>query len=378
MIYLNNAALGWPPAPGVEDAVREWLSKPPEESGRSAGKREDLSEGVRRKLAGIVGASDPGRIVFTLNATHALNLAILGLEIRPGSLVVTSVTEHNSVLRPLYRLRDEQGVRLRILRVDSAGRLDCEGFRSALADGPRLVALNHASNVSGNIHDVGPWFAAARRAGAITLLDASQTAGITPIDAAALDADLIAFPGHKGLHGPPGIGCLYVDSRITLRQTIVGGTGSRSDLERHPEEMPVRLEPGTLNGIGLAGLSSALCWFEQYGCEARKRIAVLTARLRARLQQIAGVRLFGSTNGTAQTGVVSFGIEGWDPAEAGFALRESFGVICRSGLHCAPLIHQHLGSAPSGTIRFSVSPFNTPDEIDAASDSVRRLSLCVS
>lgn len=376
MIYLNNAALGWPAAPGVAEAIQSWLADPPEELGRTAVAHEDLAGEARRRVARVLGAADPDRIVFTLNATQSLNIAILGLNLPPGSLAITTVTEHNSVLRPLERLRTERGIRVKIVGFDSAGALDEDEFRKALAEGPRLVALNHASNVTGCVNDVGPFFRAAKAAGASTLLDASQTLGLAPVDAAGLHADLVAFPGHKGLHGPTGTGCLYVAPGIELDQTVVGGTGARSGLAHHPREMPLRLEAGTANGAGLAGLAAALRWFEHRGEAAREEVARLGERLRSGLRQIPRVRVFGRAGAT--TGVVSFGIEGLDAGEAGFILRESFGIVCRTGLHCAPLIHRAIGSAASGTIRFSASAFNTSEEIDAAIAAAGRLSQCAS
>jgi len=379
MVYLNNAALGWPTAPGVAEAVQAWLTDPPEERGRTAAAHEDVAGEARRRLSKMLGASDPERIIFTLNATQSLNIAILGLNLPPGSLAITTVTEHNSVLRPLERLRAERGIRVKIVGFDSTGALDEDEFRKGLSDGPRLVVLNHASNVTGRVNDVGPLFLAAKAAGASTLLDASQTAGLIPVDAAGLHADLVAFPGHKGLHGPTGTGCLYVAPGIELDQFIVGGTGTRSDLARHPEEMPLRLEAGTANGAGLAGLAAALGWCEHHGGEAREEVARLGDRLRSGLRQIPRVRVFGlaGSQGGA-TGVVSFGIEGLDAGQAGYILRESFGIVCRTGLHCAPLIHRAIGSSPSGTIRFSASAFNTSQEIDEAIAAVEQVSRCVS
>jgi selenocysteine lyase/cysteine desulfurase len=322
----------------------------------------------------MLGFDQPDRIVLTQNATHALNLAILGIGLKPGDEVVTSFAEHNSMLRPLARLEEKLGLGLNIIGMTNEGALDTDAFEKALSRLPRLVALNHVSNVTGRIYPVAAMFDRARQAGAVTLLDASQSLGHVPVDARELNADVIAFTGHKGLRGPAGTGGLYVAPGIDLDQVIVGGTGIRSDLRLHPPEMPIRLEAGTPNIPALAGLAAALRWHEENSGQIRKMERARAEQLRSGLRDIPRVRLFDDMVDIPGTGIISFRIEGWEIEETGFALAESFGIICRTGLHCAPLIHKEIGSAPEGTVRFSPSAFTTEAEIEHTLGAVRRLA----
>jgi len=373
-VYLNNAATAWPRAPGVVEAVADALRTPPAHPGRSGGRTPDVAAECRRLLAGLLGVSTPERLVLTVHATSALNLAIGGLDLRPGELVVTTVTEHNSVLRPLNHLQRDRGIRVTTVGLGEDGGLDVRAFEQALAEQPALVVVNHASNVTGRVTEVGPLFARARAAGAVTLLDASQSLGYIPVHAPALHADLVAFTGHKGLHGPPGTGGLYVTPGLELGQTFVGGTGVRSDLRLHPAEMPVRLEAGTPNLPALAGLAVALRWGTTDGRRLNANLQRVASRLRNGLRSLTGVTLFDDVPEAPRTGVVSFAVEGWRVDDVGCALEESFGIACRTGLHCAPLIHRAIGSAPHGTVRLSVSGFNSDQDVDAALEAVERIA----
>ena len=374
MIYLNNAGSAWPKAPGVAEAVAEWLARMPEHSGRSNLTEFDAPEECRFRLARILGSDRTEYIVLTHNATHALNLAILGLGLKPGDEVVTSVTEHNSMLRPLARLEDAIGLQVTRVGMAADGSLDQDAFEQALQRSPRLVAFNHASNVTGRILPVAGMFARARKAGAVTLLDASQSLGHLPVNAQELNADLIAFTGHKGLRGPTGTGGLFVTPGVTLEQVVVGGTGVRSDLRLHPSEMPTRLEAGTPNVPALAGLAAALRWQEDQGQHFSAMGQARSEQMRTALRNIPYVRLLGDSGESPAIGIASFRVEGWGVEEIGYVLAESFGVVCRTGLHCAPLIHAALGSAPDGTVRFSPSGATTEGEIETALEAVRKLA----
>ena len=372
--YLNNAASAWPKAPGVAAAVADGLSRIPEHPGRIASAEGSPLDECRRRLAGMLGVVSPDRIVLTQHATHALNLAILGLGLKRGDVVVTTVTEHNSTLRPLARLEDVAGIRLIVIGITPDGALDEDAYDQALRHSPRLVAVNHVSNVTGRIQSVSTLFARAHRVGATTLLDASQSMGHLPVDARKLNADLIAFTGHKGLRGPGGTGGLYVAPTLELEQVIVGGTGVRSDLRLHPSEMPMRLESGTPNAPNMSGLVAALRWHEEQGQAFRTTEKIRSEQLRAGLSEIQGVTLFGETASEQGIGITSLRVAGWDVEEFGYAIAESFGVICRTGLHCAPLIHAGLGCAPQGTVRFSPSGATSEVEIERALNAVRRLA----
>lgn len=373
VIYLNNAATAWPKAPGVAEAMAESLASLPEHPGRTTTAADRHPDACRIRLARMLGVDRPERVVLTQHATHALNLAILGLGLKAGDEAVTSVAEHNSMLRPLARLEDLRGLRLTVIGMTPDGEWDEGAFDRSLAREPRLVALNHASNVTGQILPVAECFARAHRAGAVTLLDASQSLGHIPVNADALQADLIAFTGHKGLRGPAGTGGLYVREGLELEQVIVGGTGVRSDLRLHPGEMPTRLEAGTPNMPALAGLDAALRWGEEQGADFEAVAAVRVAQLRAGLSLIPGVRLVGGSEKVPRLGIVSFRIDGWSVEETGYVLAESFGIVCRTGLHCAPLIHAAIGSAPEGTVRFSPSGATTEQEIAEAIAAVGRM-----
>jgi len=376
-IYLNNAATAWPKAPGVPEAVAECLSSLPEHPGRTAAPKNRSLDSCRMRLARLLGVERIDRLALTQHATQALNIAILGIACQPNIEVVTSVLEHNSVLRPLARLKETRGLRLSIIGMTPQGDLDEDAFEKAVNRSPRLVVLNHASNVTGQVLPVDRLFARAHQAGAITLLDASQSLGQLPVKAAALHADMIAFTGHKGLRGPEGTGGLYVREGLELEQVFVGGTGVRSDLWLHPVEMPTRLEAGTPNMPAFAGLDVALGWYEAQGEPFSVVAAARAAQLREGLKCIPRVCLYESGKNGPDTNVVSFCIAGWGVEEAGYALAESFGVICRTGLHCAPLIHDAIGSAPEGTIRFSPSGATTEQEISVAIAAVRRMAECI-
>jgi selenocysteine lyase/cysteine desulfurase len=317
---------------------------------------------------------DPRRIVLTSSATHALNLAIHGLALRSQAVVITTVTEHNSVLRPLYLTELKQQTRVVTVGLDATGCVDTAAFQQALSERPALVAINHASNVTGRVNCVERLFALAKQAGAVTLLDASQTVGHRPVLPLELGANLVAFPGHKGLHGPAGTGALYVGPELDLEPIMVGGTGHHSQSHAHPTEMPERLETGTPNGPGLAGLAAALAWHAENGEDFRERGRQAGQWLRQGLRSISKVRLFDDGSEPERLSLVSFQVRGWPVDEAGLVLVESFNIRCRTGLHCAPLIHQAIGSAAEGTLRLSASGFNTEAEVQAAVAAVAALA----
>ena len=371
-IYLNNAATAWPRAPGVSEAVCQTLDSTPQHPGRSVSRASNVVTECRSRLAKLLAVDDETRVVLTSHATHALNLAILGLG--RVSQMLTTVTEHNSVLRPLRHVADKYDAAIDIVGLDGTGRIDAEAFRLALERGPGLVAINHVSNVTGRVNDVTTLFKEAKQVGAVTLLDASQSLGHIPVHPQDLSADLVAFTGHKGLRGPAGTGGLYVTPALELEQVFVGGTGVRSDLPLHPSDMPMRLEAGTPNVPALAGLAAALRWLDEDGGSCQKKEASLAGRLRAGLSALSGITVLGFHDGAERLGIVSFTIDGWDVDEAGYVLHESFGIVCRTGLHCAPLIHAAIGSAPRGTIRFSVSGFNSDADVDSALEAVSQLA----
>lgn len=375
MVYLDNAATSLPKPRGVAEAVAGAIRRAgnPGRSGHvlSIRSARDLFA-ARERLAELFGERDSSRFVFTGNATIALNLAIKGV-LRPGDHAVTTSVEHNSVMRPLRRMA-EQGVSVDVVPAERSGAVDAGRVAAAIRKGTRLVAVVHASNVTGAIQPVAEIARAARRAGAFTLLDAAQTAGSIPISLADLPVDLVAAPGHKGLLGPQGTGFLYVREGVPLVPLIEGGTGSRSESDRQPDFYPDALESGTPNSVGVAGLGVALAWLIRRGVEAvRRKEEELLADLMDGLGRIPGVTTFGPRDPARRASVVSFRVDGEDPAEVGRRLEAEHGILVRSGLHCSPGSHRTLGTFPEGTVRVSPGPFTTRREISRFLSALARI-----
>jgi len=380
MIYLDNAATSWPKPPAVGQAMTGFLETSAGNPGRS-GHRLSLAAGravyeVREALAEFFGLADPLRLVFTANATEAINLVVRGL-LRPGDHVVTSSIEHNAVMRPLRAL-EREGVQLTVVPCAPDGALNPADVEAALRPDTRLVILNHASNVTGTILPVAEVGAIVRRHKVLLLVDAAQTAGVLPIDVAAMNIGLLAFTGHKGLLGPTGTGGLLLGERMEvddLLPLVRGGTGSRSEHEEQPDFLPDKYESGTPNAVGLAGLSAGLAYVQERGLDAiRAHEMALTRHLIAGLRAIPGVALYGPGDPARQVAAVSFTLAGWRVSDVSFRLDEDFGVLCRPGLHCAPAAHRTIGTFPEGTVRLAPGPFTTPEEIEAALEAVGRLA----
>lgn len=378
MIYLDNAATSFPKPPEVSEAIADLLSHRAGNPGRSGHALAVAAQAVvadtRRLLASFFGARDPSRVVFALNATDALNTALWGL-LRPGDRVVTTSVEHNAVVRPLSALA-ARGVAVARVQCAPDGTLDLEDLERALAAAPaRVVAMTHASNVCGTILPVRDAARLAHRHGAIFLLDAAQTAGVLPIDVVDLGIDLLAFPGHKGLLGPTGTGGLVVSPDVRLAPLRQGGTGTRSEEERQPEDLPEALEAGTVNTVGIAGLGAALRVLQGLGlAHVQAHEAALATRLLAGLRDIPGVRVHGTGDPRRQVAVVSITMDGWEPVDLGAALDSTFGIAARPGLHCAPIAHRTLGTFPRGTVRLSPGVSTTEDEIDRTLAALRELA----
>jgi cysteine desulfurase/selenocysteine lyase len=324
----------------------------------------------------LVGVSDPTRVIFTLNATGALNLALQGL-LAPGDHVVTTSVEHNSVMRPLHALVG-RGVSVSVMPCAPDGTLDPALVAAHLRSNTRLIVVNHASNVCGTVLPIRELGAVAHAHGILLLVDAAQTAGCWPLDVHADGIDLLAFSGHKSLLGPPGTGGLVIredfDSDRIL-PLVSGGTGSRSEDEAQPDCLPDKYEAGTPNGLGLAGLAAGARYVLDRGL-SRVRAAerALTERLLAGLRAVPGVRVLGSQNAEKQTAVVSFTVAGQSVSTVAGRLDDEFGILCRPGLHCAPRAHRTLGTWPEGTVRFSPGLFSSNPEIDEAVAAVARLA----
>lgn len=366
-IYLDNAATSFPKPEAVYTAVEEALRRTGASPGRG-GHQLSLAAGrllfeARETVGEFFGVSDAARIAFTSSATEALNVALFGL-LLPGDRVVTSTMEHNAVTRPLRAL-EERGVRVVKVPGDRRGFVDPAAVREACRERTRMVVLSHCSNVTGTlqaIDEIGPW---CRREGIVFLVDAAQSAGIFPIHVEAMGIDLLAAPGHKGLMGPPGTGFLYVREGLRLTPLIYGGTGGNSHSDLPPEEMPERLESGTLNTPGIAGLKAGVDFLAGEGTAAvRERETALMERLLRGISSIQGVELYGPADPRLHGGALSFNLAGRDPSEVGFLLDRDHGIAVRVGLHCAPDAHRTIGTFPRGTIRVSPGYFTPPEDID--------------
>jgi cysteine desulfurase/selenocysteine lyase len=378
VIYFDNAATSWPKPEAVTEAMGRFLREHGANPGRS-GHRLSIEAGrvvyqAREQVARLFALDDPLSVVFTKNATEAINVALLGL-LAPGDHVITSTMEHNSVARPL-RFLETQGVGVTRVACAGDGTLDPGDVERSISERTRLVVLSHASNVAGTLCPIAEVGRLAKEHDLLFCVDAAQSAGACPIDLGVMHVDLLAFTGHKSLYGPQGTGglCIGGRARRRLRPLIFGGTGSASDSDLHPEFLPDRLEAGTLNAVGLAGLAAGIAFVESRGLAViRAHEQSLTRRLLEGLQEMPQVRVLGPCDPQRQTAVVSFDVGGWSCSEVAFMLEESAGICCRAGLHCAPLAHRQLGTFPEGAVRFSLGLFNHETEIATALDALREL-----
>ncbi|MCE5282080.1 MAG: aminotransferase class V-fold PLP-dependent enzyme [Deltaproteobacteria bacterium] len=378
-LYFDNAATSWPKPEATSAAMERFLRESGGSPGRS-GHRLSIAAGrtvleAREAMAALIGADDPLRIVFTKNATEALNIALRGF-LRPGDHVITSSMEHNSVMRPLRQL-EADGVALSVLPCSGRGELDPGTIQPAIQSRTRMMVLTHASNVTGTILPIAEAARIAHDHGIAVCIDAAQTAGALPIHVKEQGIDLLAFTGHKSLFGPPGTGGLYIASGLEeqLRPLMAGGTGSRSEFEAQPTFLPDKFEAGTPNSVGLAGLGAGVSWLLARGVETvRAHETALTARFIEGLREIPGITLYGPEDPSLKTAIVSFNIAGLEPSEAALELDERFDILSRPGLHCAPAAHRTIGTFPRGTVRFGFGPFNTPDQIDRALEALCSLA----
>ena len=376
MIYLDNAATTRTKPPAVAQAVLEALSSYGN-CGRG-GHQGALSAAraiyeTREKIAALLGCPRADHVCFTQNSTQALNIAVCGL-LGPGDHVISTDLEHNSVLRPLYRLRSA-GAAVDFVPADSRGRLDCGGFERLLRPETKAIVCTHASNLTGDAVDIARVGRFAREHGLLFILDASQTAGVLPIDLAAMGIDVVCFTGHKSLMGPQGTGGLCLREGLEIRPFTVGGTGVQSYSEAQPGEYPTRLEAGTLNGHGLAGLSAALDFLSETGiARIHAHEDALARRFYKAVRDLPGVTVYGDFSAPVRAPVVTLNIGDFDSAEVSDELAERFGIATRPGAHCAPRLHRALGTEEQGAVRFSWSYFNTEEETAAAAEAVRVLA----
>lgn len=375
MIYLDNAATTFPKPAEVYDYMDSFYRKNGVNPGRSGFDKsletEELVFNTRKMLTEFFNGTDPYRLTYSYNASDSLNMIIYGM-IEKGDHVITSNVEHNSVLRPLNHLVRDLGIEVTHIPFDEHGYIDPDDVKKAFKKNTKMVILNHGSNVIGTIQPVEQVGKDCREAGIYFAVDASQTAGINKIDVEAMCIDLLAFTGHKCLMGPTGIGGSYIGEQIPIRGTRFGGTGVRSAYPYHLEEFPYRMECGTLNIIGVAGLNAGMHWIHKEGMEKlHEKEMRMWKRLRDGLGEIEEVTLYCARSTENHNSVLSFNLAGWDSADVGTMLDVDYNIACRTGLQCAPLVHTQLGTDKiHGTVRMSIGPFNTDEHIETAIEAV--------
>ena len=378
LIYLDNAATSYPKPEEVytfmDSFYRDFGVNPGRSGYDLCMETGALVDQSRKMLADFFNGNDATRLCFSYNSTDALNLVIFGM-LKQGDHAITTTLEHNSVLRPLYHLSKLNGVEVDYIPFDTNGFVDPDDFRRKIKANTRLVIINHASNVIGTVQPVEAIGRICCECGVALALDASQSAGKVPINIEQSHIDIVAFTGHKSLLGPTGIGGLYVREGIDIRHTRAGGTGVRSAQRMHLDEYPYRLEYGTGNVVGIAGLHAGLKWIQEKGIEKLYDHEMkLTRMLTDGLKELDGVSLHCQDNLTDHISVISFNIDTLEALDAGTLLDGEYNIACRTGLHCAPLVHEQLGTAQNGgSVRMSIGPFNTEDDIKTAIEAVKEI-----
>lgn len=378
-IYLDNAATSWPKPPGVVKAMADFYSHVGASAGRGsyprAVKAGEILNDTRRLLSQLFNIADPSRIIFTLNASDALNLAIHGISWKPGDTAVITMLEHNSVLRPLSELKKQVGIEVVKVPVSSEGYLDPDDVEKAITPRARILIATHVSNVIGVINPVKDLSRIAHSRGIPVLVDASQSAGALPVDVKAGGIDLLAFPGHKALLGPLGTGALYIGEGIDLKTVREGGTGSLSEEEIQPQFLPDKHEPGSHNIAGIAGWKASLEYINKIGIKKiRKQEEQLTRKFIEGVSSLKKVTVYGPKNFEAVAAVISVNVEGYTPGRLATILYKRYNLMTRYGLHCSPVAHQSIGTFPEGTVRFSFSPFTKTSEVALALKALKEIS----
>jgi cysteine desulfurase/selenocysteine lyase len=379
MIYLDNAATSFPKPEEVYDYMCDFyknLGVNPGRSGYDASlEAEEMVLGTRKMLTEFFGGTTCNRLTFSYNASDSLNMIIQGMA-EKGDHVVTTNLEHNSVLRPLYHLMHDGVIDITYVPFDRGGYVDPDDVKRAIRKNTRMVVVNHGSNVIGTVQPIGEIGKVCREAGVSFAVDASQTAGTQRIDVTNMNIDLLAFTGHKCLLGPTGIGGSYIADDVPIRGTRFGGTGVRSAHPFHLEEFPYRMECGTLNIVGVAGLRAGIEWLLERGIDnVHAQEMRLWKKLRDGLAGIEGVVLYCADSPEDHLPVLSFNIDGWEAGDVGTMLDVDHNIASRTGLQCAPLVHVQLGTDKiHGTVRLSIGPFNTEDHVDAAIEAVRDIA----
>ena len=376
MIYFDNAATTLQKPESVARAVLEAMKtfgNPGRGVHEPAMAASRAIYDARCALARLFHGENPARIAFTANATQALNTAIKGI-LKSGDHVITTAMEHNSVLRPLYELA-ERGVELTILPADKKGRVAYEAFEAAIRSNTRAIVCTHGSNLTGNLLDIGKIGEIAKAHALLLVVDASQTAGVIPIDVGKMNIDILCFTGHKGLLGPQGTGGLYVREGVEVRPLLTGGSGVQSYSKTHPIQMPTALEAGTLNAHGLAGLNAGVGYLLETGIDRirQKELDLMWAFYEG-VKEVPGITVYGDFSSRERCPIVSLNVRDYDSSQVSDALFCEFGIATRPGAHCAPLMHEALGTHQRGAVRFSFSHYNTMEEIKTAVSALREIA----
>ena len=377
-VYLDNAATTMQKPPCVVEAVTAALTSFGNSGRDTGGHALDASRVIydaRCLISDLFNLGNPKQVVFTCNSTEALNMAIRGLFHR-GDHVISSVMEHNAVLRPLYDIEEDQGVSHTFIGVDEKGRLLVSEIEKNIRPETKALIFTHASNVTGNANDLHAIGRIAKKHGLLFIVDASQTAGVLPIDMQDMNIDIVAFTGHKGLYGPQGTGGMTIREGIDIHPLKSGGTGVLSYLKHQPEEMPTHLECGTMNAHGLAGLHASLNWLvKEVGIDqVHAHEIALAKRFYEGLKDMEAIRFYGDYDTDQRAAIVSLNIADYDSSEVSDQLESDYGISTRPGAHCAPLIHEAMGTVNQGMVRFAFSWFNTEEDVDYAIKAVRELA----
>lgn len=376
MIYMDNAATTMRKPKEVAEAVVNAMNSMGN-AGRGANEASLSAARViyetRELLADFFGAENPKQIVFTNNSTESLNIAIKGI-LNSGDHVITTMLEHNSVLRPLYEM-EEKGIELSIIKSDTKGKISYQEMEGAIRSNTKAIICTHGSNLTGNMIDIEKVGKIAKNHGLLFVVDVSQTAGVYPIDVQKMNIDLLCFTGHKSLLGPQGTGGLYVREGVQVRPLKTGGSGVQTYRKTHPAEMPTALEAGTLNGHGIAGLHAALLYLKEEGIEAiRKKELEYMWQFYHGVENIPNVKVYGDFETEKRCPIVTLNIGDYDSSEVSDELLVEYGISTRPGAHCAPLMHEALGTVEQGAVRFSFSHYNTKEEVETAIRAIKELA----
>jgi len=378
-IYLDNSATAFPKPDEVYNFMFDFYKKQGVSPGRSGYDMclisEELVYNTRKMLTEFFGGKDPNKLTFSYNASDSLNMIVEGILLK-GDHVITTHLEHNSVLRPLYHKEQDGVIEVTYIPFDNKGYVNPDDIKKAFRKNTKMVLLNHASNVLGTVQPVATIGKYCREAGIVFAIDASQSAGIVPIDIQEMNIDVLAFTGHKCLMGPTGIGGLCIGENVNIKASRFGGTGVRSAQRTHLEEFPYRLECGTLNILGVAGLNAGQKWIKEKGLQyIHEKEMNLWDKLRKGIQKIDNVITYCAENKENRIAVLSFNIKNFEAGEVGTMLDVDYNILCRTGLQCAPLVHQQIGTDKlHGTVRFGIGPFNTEEHIDKAIIAVTEIA----